>query len=114
MARSQCRSLLVLLALVALAWSPAGPRGFLAAPGRQRAEEQAAGLAAAAALGAAVAPLPAFASALPAVLPAELVETSVSLATNLPPFEDPALIWVWQLSCFSMSLALVVWGRNGF
>ncbi|CAE8610540.1 unnamed protein product [Polarella glacialis] len=80
---------------------PAAPStGFLAPP-------QSAALAAA--LASAVAPLPAL-----AVSSQDLVESSVHLATNLPPFEDPALIWVWQLSCFSMSLALVVWGRNGF
>ncbi|CAE8637644.1 unnamed protein product [Polarella glacialis] len=82
---------------------PAAPgASFLAPPESKNAVAAASAIAAAAAF------------APPVMAMQETMASSVNLATNLPPFEDPALIWVWQLSCFSMSLALVVWGRNGF
>ncbi|CAE8712958.1 unnamed protein product [Polarella glacialis] len=91
-------------ALVCLLLVPTSqPSAFLQPPASEDAMLR---IAVPAALAATALPLPAIAE--------EFVSSSVNLATNLPPFEDPALIWVWQLSCFSMSLALVVWGRNGF
>mmetsp|Transcript_38007 Transcript_38007/g.99100 ORF Transcript_38007/g.99100 Transcript_38007/m.99100 type:complete len:101 (+) Transcript_38007:73-375(+) len=48
-----------------------------------------------------------------AALPAFAVEDT-SLTTSMAVLENPGLIWVFICSTVTMSIALVVWGRNGF
>ncbi|CAE7352908.1 unnamed protein product [Symbiodinium natans] len=45
---------------------------------------------------------------------APLNEASSVLTADLSPLENPNITFVVLLSMFSMSIALVVWGRNGF
>ncbi|OLP90253.1 hypothetical protein AK812_SmicGene28226 [Symbiodinium microadriaticum] len=45
---------------------------------------------------------------------APLNEASSMLTADLSPLENPNITFVVLLSMFSMSIALVVWGRNGF
>eukprot|EP00930_Biecheleria_cincta_P089716 TRINITY_DN7905_c0_g1_i3.p1 TRINITY_DN7905_c0_g1~~TRINITY_DN7905_c0_g1_i3.p1 ORF type:complete len:120 (+),score=21.81 TRINITY_DN7905_c0_g1_i3:79-438(+) len=67
----------------------------------------------AAAAGAAAFPLPALASQSSSFEHFEQIGSSVAVA-DLAPLENPSLGWIVLLSMFSMSIALVVWGRNGF
>eukprot|EP00440_Ansanella_granifera_P069913 gb/GFBE01075851.1/.p1 GENE.gb/GFBE01075851.1/~~gb/GFBE01075851.1/.p1 ORF type:complete len:113 (+),score=25.08 gb/GFBE01075851.1/:1-339(+) len=107
-ARSPLASLLLAGAMVALvcllAPSAPAPSAFLQAP--PQAVNDVASTVAAGALAAGVAaPMPAMA--------AQEFASSVALA-DLSPLEDPSLSFVVLLSALSMSIALVVWGRNGF
>ena len=45
--------------------------------------------------------------------PLEALQSSV-LTADISPLENPNISFVVLLSMFSMSIALVVWGRNGF
>eukprot|EP00930_Biecheleria_cincta_P089721 TRINITY_DN7905_c0_g2_i1.p1 TRINITY_DN7905_c0_g2~~TRINITY_DN7905_c0_g2_i1.p1 ORF type:complete len:102 (+),score=22.77 TRINITY_DN7905_c0_g2_i1:106-411(+) len=67
----------------------------------------------AAAAGAAASPVPVLASQGDSFEHLEQLGSSISVA-DLAPLENPSLGWIVLLSMFSMSIALVVWGRNGF
>eukprot|EP00931_Biecheleriopsis_adriatica_P119365 TRINITY_DN9459_c0_g3_i1.p1 TRINITY_DN9459_c0_g3~~TRINITY_DN9459_c0_g3_i1.p1 ORF type:complete len:111 (+),score=27.53 TRINITY_DN9459_c0_g3_i1:108-440(+) len=82
--------------------------GFVAPAERSADQAASAALAGTAAAGAA--PLPAFAATQEAF---DQLNSSVNVA-DLSPLENPSIIFVVLLSSFSMSIALVVWGRNGF
>ncbi|CAK0802782.1 unnamed protein product [Prorocentrum cordatum] len=100
-ARSSLLTASILLGAFALALLGAAPP-FVPAP---RGEAAAAAVAASAAAGA----VPALALQQPA---GAYEASSVSVA--MPVLENPGLVWVFICSTVTMSIALVVWGRNGF
>eukprot|EP00445_Apocalathium_hangoei_P039074 CAMPEP_0203962574 /NCGR_PEP_ID=MMETSP0359-20131031/92724_1 /ASSEMBLY_ACC=CAM_ASM_000338 /TAXON_ID=268821 /ORGANISM="Scrippsiella Hangoei, Strain SHTV-5" /LENGTH=108 /DNA_ID=CAMNT_0050897939 /DNA_START=63 /DNA_END=389 /DNA_ORIENTATION=+ len=58
-------------------------------------------------------------SALP-LLPASAADVHQQLlqgstiAMAWQPWENPGIVWIFLMASFTMSIALVVWGRNGF
>ena len=63
-----------------------------------------------------VAPVGALAPAAASVAAAapDVAGSSMALAAELGPLENPNLTFVTLLSVLTMSIAMVVWGRNGF
>mmetsp|Transcript_59036 Transcript_59036/g.192581 ORF Transcript_59036/g.192581 Transcript_59036/m.192581 type:complete len:111 (-) Transcript_59036:146-478(-) len=100
----------VLLAVVLVALT--GPSAFVPQPTpAPRASDLAPAAAAAAATAAATAPQTAWA-AVDAVQNRILEASSVTMAWQ--PWENPGIVWIFLMASFTMSIALVVWGRNGF
>eukprot|EP00931_Biecheleriopsis_adriatica_P119360 TRINITY_DN9459_c0_g1_i1.p2 TRINITY_DN9459_c0_g1~~TRINITY_DN9459_c0_g1_i1.p2 ORF type:complete len:128 (+),score=25.02 TRINITY_DN9459_c0_g1_i1:55-384(+) len=99
---------LLLLAAAAVFCTLCSQQSVFVAPA-ERTVDQAVSTALAGAT-AAGAPLPAFAASQDAL---DQFSSSVNVA-DLSPLENPSIIFVVLLSSFSMSIALVVWGRNGF
>mmetsp|Transcript_44751 Transcript_44751/g.115091 ORF Transcript_44751/g.115091 Transcript_44751/m.115091 type:complete len:110 (+) Transcript_44751:72-401(+) len=107
---SRSASSLLAAVFVALALF-AGSTAFLPQPPvpRELSSNAAAAATAGATAAAASSVLPAFA----AEVQQQLLEGStVSVAWQ--PWENPGIVWIFLMASFTMSIALVVWGRNGF
>mmetsp|Transcript_59026 Transcript_59026/g.192548 ORF Transcript_59026/g.192548 Transcript_59026/m.192548 type:complete len:112 (-) Transcript_59026:146-481(-) len=98
-----------LLAVALLAASTA----FLPQPSAPLRVPEAAGTAAAAAAGVAGSWALPLLPASAADMHQQILEGS-SVAVAWQPWENPGIVWIFLMASFTMSIALVVWGRNGF
>mmetsp|Transcript_59028 Transcript_59028/g.192557 ORF Transcript_59028/g.192557 Transcript_59028/m.192557 type:complete len:111 (-) Transcript_59028:146-478(-) len=110
MAKRGASRLLAAGLLVALALLTA-PTVFVPQPASP--EQLPAGAVVAATAGAAAASTVGVPAAFAAEVQQQLLEGS-SVAMAWQPWENPGIVWIFLMASFTMSIALVVWGRNGF